>query len=315
MKFSVFTILLVSITASLPGVLAEQCGSQAGGALCPGGLCCSKWGYCGNTPLTATTAVRASVPSPPRHRLPSPPRRLPRLPALPGGDGVASIISSALFDEMLKHRNDAACPATGSTSTKPSSRPPTHSSASGRRATSTPASGRSRRSWRRRRTRPPAGGRLPRMDRMRGVTAFWRRWAPLPTTAFRARTITTTARRGSPRSGPAQQPGLGGDGSEDLVRDRTLVLDDPSVAQPSCHDVITDRWTPSAADVSAGRLPGYGVITNIINGGLECGHGPDNRVADRIGFYKRYCDIFGVSYGDNLDCYNQKPFNSGRAVE
>uniref|UniRef100_A0A6N2LZ68 Glycoside hydrolase family 19 catalytic domain-containing protein n=1 Tax=Salix viminalis TaxID=40686 RepID=A0A6N2LZ68_SALVM len=26
------------------------------------------------------------------------------------------------------------------------------------------------------------------------------------------------------------------------------------------------------------------------------------------GFYKRYCDLLGVSYGDNLDCYNQRPF-------
>lgn len=34
------------------------------------------------------------------------------------------------------------------------------------------------------------------------------------------------------------------------------------------------------------ELQGYGVITNIINGGLECGHGgPDNRVEDGIGFY------------------------------
>ncbi|TYJ44494.1 hypothetical protein E1A91_A03G229400v1 [Gossypium mustelinum] len=30
------------------------------------------------------------------------------------------------------------------------------------------------------------------------------------------------------------------------------------------------------------ELQGYGVITNIINGGLECGQGgPDNRVEDR----------------------------------
>ncbi|KAK7820233.1 26 kda endochitinase 1, partial [Quercus suber] len=39
------------------------------------------------------------------------------------------------------------------------------------------------------------------------------------------------------------------------------------------------------------RVPGYGLITNIFNGGLECGHGFDNRVVDRIGFYKRYCDL------------------------
>ncbi|VAI93917.1 unnamed protein product [Triticum turgidum subsp. durum] len=61
-------------------------------------------------------------------------------------------------------------------------------------------------------------------------------------------------------------------------------------------------------DRAAGRVPGFGVITNIINGGIECGHGQDSRVADRIGFYKRYCDILRVGYGDNLDCYNQRPF-------
>jgi chitinase len=73
---------------------------------------------------------------------------------------------------------------------------------------------------------------------------------------------------------------------------------------------MTGKWTPSGADTAAGRLPGYGVVTNIINGGLECGHGAsDSRVAGRIGFYKRYCDLLGVSYGDNLDCGNQSPFN------
>ncbi|KAL6222192.1 hypothetical protein ACLB2K_005584 [Fragaria x ananassa] len=108
----------------------------------------------------------------------------------------------------------------------------------------------------------------------------------------------------------------------DLINNPDLVATDPVISfktaiwfwmtpqgnKPSSHDVITGRWNPSAADRSAGRVPGYGVITNIINGGLECGRGQDNRVADRIGFYKRYCGILGVSTGDNLDCYNQRPF-------
>ncbi|KAM6590644.1 hypothetical protein CsatA_013249 [Cannabis sativa] len=51
------------------------------------------------------------------------------------------------------------------------------------------------------------------------------------------------------------------------------------------------------------------MITNIINGGLECGQGVKDWVIDRIGFYERYCLILGVSTGDNLDCYNQRPFN------
>jgi hypothetical protein len=47
------------------------------------------------------------------------------------------------------------------------------------------------------------------------------------------------------------------------------------------------------------------VITNIINAGIECGKGPITQVADRIGFYQRYCGILGVGTGINLDCYNQ----------
>ncbi|PPD80974.1 hypothetical protein GOBAR_DD22087 [Gossypium barbadense] len=82
----------------------------------------------------------------------------------------------------------------------------------------------------------------------------------------------------------------------------------PQGNKPSCHSVIIGGWRPSGADTAAGRVPGYGVITNIINGGLECGRGPDNRVASRIGFYRRYCDILGINTGGNLDCNNQRPF-------
>jgi len=112
----------------------------------------------------------------------------------------------------------------------------------------------------------------------------------------------------------------------DLINNPDLVATDPTISfktaiwfwmtaqdnKPSCHNVIAGGWTPSAADRSAGRVPGFGVITNIINGGLECGpdKGADaqSKVADRIGFYRRYCDLLGVSYGDNLDCRNQQPF-------
>ncbi|KAK7827944.1 endochitinase, partial [Quercus suber] len=45
----------------------------------------------------------------------------------------------------------------------------------------------------------------------------------------------------------------------------------PQANKPSSHDVITGNWRPSSSDTSAGRVPGYGVITNIINGGIECG--------------------------------------------
>ena len=108
----------------------------------------------------------------------------------------------------------------------------------------------------------------------------------------------------------------------DLLNNPDLVATDPTVSfktvmwfwmtaqapKPSSHAVIMGQWSPLGTDWAPGRVPGFGVITNIINGGKECGHGYDKRVADRIGFYKRYCHILGVTHGDNLDCYNQKHF-------
>ncbi|PKH93974.1 hypothetical protein CRG98_049787 [Punica granatum] len=82
----------------------------------------------------------------------------------------------------------------------------------------------------------------------------------------------------------------------------------PQSPKPSCHSVITGQWNPSSADSAAGRVPGYGVITNIINGGIECGKPTPGQVQDRIGFYKRYCDLLQVGYGNNLYCANQRPF-------
>ncbi|XP_009606804.1 basic endochitinase [Nicotiana tomentosiformis] len=108
----------------------------------------------------------------------------------------------------------------------------------------------------------------------------------------------------------------------DLLNNPDLVANDPVVSfktalwfwmtpqqpKPSAHDVITGRWTPSAADSAARRVPGFGVITNIINGGIECNKGSNAQMQSRIGFYRRYCQILGVDPGNNLDCANQKPF-------
>ncbi|GBG69185.1 hypothetical protein CBR_g3884 [Chara braunii] len=79
--------------------------------------------------------------------------------------------------------------------------------------------------------------------------------------------------------------------------------------QPSCHDVISGKWTPSAADVAGGRSAGFGVTTLIINGGVECGKGTTTpQEASRKGFFDRYCGLFGIEQGSNLDCANMSPF-------
>lgn len=50
------------------------------------------------------------------------------------------------------------------------------------------------------------------------------------------------------------------------------------------------------------------MVTNIINGGLECGKGSViAKEEDRIGFFQRYADLLGVTTGGNLDCANQRP--------
>ncbi|KAJ7565361.1 hypothetical protein O6H91_02G057300 [Diphasiastrum complanatum] len=82
----------------------------------------------------------------------------------------------------------------------------------------------------------------------------------------------------------------------------------PQAPKPSCHAVIIDEWKPTTTDIAAKRTPGFGVTTNIINGGLECGRGSDPRVLDRVGYFERYCAILGVHPGKNLDCATQKSF-------
>ncbi|KAG6577805.1 Endochitinase A2, partial [Cucurbita argyrosperma subsp. sororia] len=107
----------------------------------------------------------------------------------------------------------------------------------------------------------------------------------------------------------------------DLINNPDLVATNPTISfktalwfwmtpqgnKPSCHDVMTGKWVPSNEDISAKRLPGYGLTINLINVS-ECVNGTDDRAADRIGFYKRYCDILNIQYGDNLDCVGQQPF-------
>ncbi|XWS76736.1 hypothetical protein CRYUN_Cryun01aG0203400 [Craigia yunnanensis] len=55
--------------------------------------------------------------------------------------------------------------------------------------------------------------------------------------------------------------------------------------KPSCHDVMVGKYVPPEADLAANWTAGYGLVTNIINGRLECGILNNARVNDRIGFF------------------------------
>ncbi|MDQ6763817.1 MAG: chitinase, partial [Bacteroidota bacterium] len=83
----------------------------------------------------------------------------------------------------------------------------------------------------------------------------------------------------------------------------------PQFPKPSCHDIITGKWTPTSIDSAKGRLPGFGATVNVINGGVECGAGTDiPKTKYRYEYYKYFCNYFGVSPGNNISCANQKPF-------
>ncbi|KAK6240657.1 hypothetical protein SCA6_006046 [Theobroma cacao] len=276
---------------------AEQCGRQAGGALCPGGLCCSQFGWCGNTDdyCKKENGCQSQCSG-------------------SGGDtgGLDSLITRERFDQMLLHRNDGGCPARGFYTYD----------AFIAAAKSFPAFA-------------TTGDDA---TRKREVAAF------LAQTSHE----TTGGAGWAAPDGPytwgycynrelnpadyCQNYNYGQCGRAigvDLLNNPDLLATDPTISfksafwfwmtpqspKPSCHDVIIGAWSPSGSDQAAGRVPGFGLITNIINGGLECGQGWNAKVEDRIGFYKRYCDTLGVGYGNNLDCYNQRSYNNGLSVD
>ena len=76
----------------------------------------------------------------------------------------------------------------------------------------------------------------------------------------------------------------------------------PQQPKPSSHAVMTGSWTPAGDDASLGRVPGFGMTINIINGGLECSKPTPPAVTDRVGFYQRFTEMLGVDMGDNVYC-------------
>lgn len=111
----------------------------------------------------------------------------------------------------------------------------------------------------------------------------------------------------------------------DLLSKADLVAEDPVISfktalwiwmtprgcgtgEPSPHEIMTGKWTPSDIDLNAGRSPGYGAVTNIVTDGSICGRGWDPKDENAVRYYKRVSYIFGVDAGKNLDCNYQLRF-------
>ncbi|XP_062111295.1 mulatexin-like [Humulus lupulus] len=91
----------------------------------------------------------------------------------------------------------------------------------------------------------------------------------------------------------------------DLIKNPDLVATDPVVSfktalwfwmtkhdsKPSCHDILINANS---------QISSYTVIDKIVNGNSQVEENKleeNSRVSTSVGYYKRYCDMLGVSYG------------------
>ncbi len=90
----------------------------------------------------------------------------------------------------------------------------------------------------------------------------------------------------------------------------------PASPKPSMWSVLDGSWQPNASDQSRGISPGFGATTNIINGGIECGHGYEKpQSLNRIAYYQQHAAALGVPAGTaaQLGCKNQQPYTTDGA--
>jgi len=89
----------------------------------------------------------------------------------------------------------------------------------------------------------------------------------------------------------------------------------PQPPKPSMQAVVEGTWTPNYEDTGAGRVPGFGATTMVINGGIECGKGETTQSANRQRHYRRYAALFGVDIsGERLDCATMGQFSAAGAA-
>ncbi len=87
----------------------------------------------------------------------------------------------------------------------------------------------------------------------------------------------------------------------------------PASPKPSMLHVVDGTWQPNAHDESLGISPGFGATTNVINGGIECGHGYEKpQSVNRVDYYRNHTAALNVPIDNNeeLGCKDQKRFDT-----
>ena len=90
----------------------------------------------------------------------------------------------------------------------------------------------------------------------------------------------------------------------------------PQPPKPDMLSVVEGSWQPNAADKARGISPGFGATINIINGGIECGHGYDKpQAVNRIAYYREFASYLSVPIGADevLGCKDQDSFTNDGA--
>lgn len=87
----------------------------------------------------------------------------------------------------------------------------------------------------------------------------------------------------------------------------------PQPPKPSMLHVIDGTWQPNSRDLANGLTPGFGVTTQIINGGVECGGSVEvQQSVNRISYYRNFANYLGVPIATNevLGCKGMKQFDA-----
>ena len=87
----------------------------------------------------------------------------------------------------------------------------------------------------------------------------------------------------------------------------------PQPPKPSMLHVIDGTWQPNSNDIASNLTPGFGVTTQIINGGVECGGSVEvAQSLNRIEYYQNFAAYLGVTISDDevLGCKGMQQFDS-----